>query len=328
MTAEITREVIEETAERIRPHIRRTPVLGLSEDPGRAGLSLKLDLLQPTGSFKIRGASSLLTAHPDRDRVVAASGGNFGLAIARAARRLGVVADIFVPASSPQVKIDRVRDEGAEVHVIPGFYAEALSAAQDLIERTGALEAHAYDQMEVVAGQGTCGREIMDQVPDVDTVVVAVGGGGLVGGIASWIRDDARVVAAETVGTPALHAALEAGEPVDVEVGGVAADSLGARRAGWYGFHAARRWVDHSLLVTDEDVIAAQRWLWSNVRLVVEPGAATAMAAVLSGAYRSRPGERVCVVVCGANTDPATVTEPQSPESARDRPVSSSTRVT
>jgi threonine dehydratase len=307
MTAEITREMIEEAASRIEPYVRLTPVLEIGPGPGGCRLALKLDQLQPTGSFKIRGASALLTAHPEVDGVVAASGGNFGLAVAHAGSRLGVAVDVFVPRTSPAAKIDRIRAEGATVHLVDGYYAQALAAARERVS-DGVLEAHAYDQVDVVAGQGTCGREILDQLPDVDTVVVAVGGGGLIGGISSWVRDRARVVAAETEGTPALHAALVAGAPVGVEVGGVAADSLGARVVGDIGFAAARRWVDESVLVSDGDVVEAQRWLWATARVVAEPGAAAAMAAVLSGAYRVSPGERVCVLVCGANTDAGTIT--------------------
>ncbi|CAN5783258.1 threonine/serine dehydratase [soil metagenome] len=304
---EITRDDIEQAARRIAGHIRRTPILDMGAGPGECRLSLKLDLLQPTGSFKIRGATSLLTAHPEARRVVTASGGNFGLAIAHAASRLGVGADIFVPATSPPVKAARIRAAGAEVHIVDGHYAEALAAAEQFESGGDVLFAHAYDQAEVVAGQGTCGREIATQDPDVDTVVVAVGGAGLIGGIASWFRDDVRIVAAETHGTATLHAALAAGHPVVVAVGGLAADSLGASEVGRYGFEASRRWVDEVCLVSDEDVRSAQRWLWSEVRLIAEPGGAAALAAVLSGAYRTEPDERVCVLVCGANTDPSVV---------------------
>lgn len=299
---EITRSKIEAAAERIEGWVRVTPVLDLGD-----GLVLKLDLLQPTGSFKVRGAFSLLTSHPQSRRIVAASGGNFGLAVAYAASRLDKTADIFVPSTSPDAKIARIRELGAQVHVIEGFYAEALQACREFSKGKDVLSAHAYDDPEVVAGQGTCGREIMDQVPDVDTVIVAVGGAGLIGGIASWIRDEARVVAAETHGTASLHAAIEAGGPVAIGVGGIAADSLGSAQVGVIGFEAATRWVDESILVTDEDVVSAQRWLWERCRLIAEPGAAAAVAAVNSGAYRPEPGERVCVLVCGANTDPALV---------------------
>ncbi|HEX2153671.1 MAG TPA: threonine/serine dehydratase [Acidimicrobiia bacterium] len=300
---EITREQIAAAAGRIEGLVRATPIVEVEP-----GLVLKLDLLQPTGSFKVRGAFSFLTAHPGAERVVAASGGNFGLAVAYAADRLGMQADIFVPSTSPEAKVDRIRRLGAELHVVDGYYAAALEAARRFLDDHDGLEAHAFDQTDVVAGQGTCGQEILTQIPDVDAVVVAVGGAGLIGGVASWIRNDARVIGAETHGTQALHAALGAGHPVTVEVGGVAADSLGASRVGDIGFDAARRWVDESVLVEDDDVIAAQRWLWDECRLVAEPGAATPLAAVLTGAYRRRRGEKVCVLVSGANTQPASVT--------------------
>lgn len=297
---EITRAEIEAAAERIQGLIRRTPVLEMDQH-----LVLKLDLLQPTGSFKIRGAMSLLTAHPEADRVVAASGGNFGLAVAYAAARLDKTADVFIPSTSPPIKAERVRATGAIVHVVEGYYDAALAASREFAAGSDALQAHAYDQPEVVAGAGTCGREILEQVPGLDTVVVSVGGAGLIGGVASWLRDDVTVVAAETEGTRGLNAALAAGRPVPVELGGIAADSLGTAQVGQIGFEAAQRWVNRSVVMTDADVVAAQRWLWEQCRLIAEPGAATAMAAVLSGAYRPEPGERVCVLVCGGNTDPA-----------------------
>lgn len=297
---EISRRDIEAAADRIDGLVRRTPVL-----PIDATLTLKLDLLQPTGSFKVRGAFSLLTAHPEADRVVAASGGNFGLAIAHAASHLGKTADVFIPSTSPAIKVARVEAAGAAVHVVEGYYDAAYAASREFAAGADALAAHAYDDPDVVAGQGTCGREIMEQVPGVDTVVVAVGGGGLIGGIASWIRDDANVVAVETEGTRGLNAALAAGRPVPIEISGIAADSLGTSQVGEIGFEAARNWVDDSVVVTDDAVVAAQRWLWNQCRLIAEPGAATAMAAVLAEVYRPEPGERVCVLVCGANTDPA-----------------------
>lgn len=302
-----TRSDIEAAASRIEGHIRLTPTLGVAPADG-ARLTLKLDLLQPTGSFKVRGAfNRLLNADPRPERVVAASGGNFGLAVAYAARSLGVVADIFVPATSPDAKIARLREQGAEVHVIDGYYADALEASQEFIAGHDALVAHAYDQFDVVAGQGTCGREMAMQVSDTDVVLVAVGGGGLIGGIASWYRGDTRVVGVETVGTPTLHSARAAGGPVDVEVGGVAADSLGSRRLGDIAWEA-NRWIDDSLLVEDDAVRQAQRWLWDECRLIAEPGAATTIAALLSGVYRPGAGEHVLALVCGANTDPAAVT--------------------
>lgn len=296
----MTRPAIEAAADRIGGLVRRTPVVEVEP-----GLTLKLEHLQVTGSFKARGAFSFLTAHPEVKRVVAASGGNHGLAVAHAALRLGVEADIFVPSTSPPAKRQRIEATGADMHVVDGYYSAALEASRRFLETQEAVEVHAYDDPDVVAGQGTCGREIMAQLGDVDTVVVAVGGAGLIGGIASWVRDDAWVVAAETTGTSALSAALQAGRPVPVEVGGVSADSLGARQVGEIGFGAARRWVDQSVLVDDEDVVAAQRWLWATCRVVAEPGAATALAVALSDRVTS--GQKVCVVVSGANTHPASV---------------------
>jgi threonine dehydratase len=305
-----TRADIEAAAGRIAGFIRRTPVLHLGVVPefGAADVTLKLDLLQPTGSFKARGAfSRLLAADPRPERVVAASGGNFGYAVAHAASVLGVAADIFFPASSPEVKRRRIEQTGATVHVVDGFYDAALEASEAFMEGTDAMFAHAYDQPDVVAGQGTCGREMHEQVPDAETVLVAVGGGGLIGGIASWYRGDVTVVGVETEGTPTLHAARTAGGPVDVEVGGIAADSLGSRRLGDIAWDACREWVADSLLVTDDAVVRARRWLWDTVRLIAEPGAATPIAALLSGVYAPQPGERVLVLVCGANTDPGGV---------------------
>jgi threonine dehydratase len=302
-----TRSEIEAAAERVRGHIRYTPTLALGTAFGVEDVTLKLDLLQPTGSFKVRGAfNRLLAAEPHPERVVAASGGNFGLAIAYAARHLEIAADVFVPATSPQAKIARLRDEGAEVHVIDGYYADALVASEEFVVGTDALFAHAYDQSDVVAGQGTCGLEMSEQVPDADVVLVAVGGGGLIGGIASWFRGDTRVVGVETVETTTLHSAREAGGPVDVDVGGLAADSLGSKRLGDIPW-AANEWIDDVVLVTDDAVREAQHALWSTCRLIAEPGAATTIAALLSGAYEATQGERVLALVCGANTDPSSV---------------------
>jgi threonine dehydratase len=268
---------------------------------------LKLDLLQPTGSFKVRGATSLLTSIEVPDSgVVAASGGNFGQAVAWAAARLGHRAHIFVPASSPDEKIAPIRGLGAELHVIDGYYADALEAATAHVRASGAAWAHAYDQRAVVAGQGSVADELLADVPDVDTILVACGGGGLLAGIAGRVQDDVRVVAVETHGTCAFHSARQAGQPVDVEVGGIAASSLGARRIGDLAW-AARDWVDDTLLVTDDEVVDAQRRLWHATRLVAEPGGATALAALTAGRYTPNPGERVAVLVCGGNTDPATV---------------------
>jgi threonine dehydratase len=302
----VGRDEIAAARERLRQHLRATPTLQI-DDLGPVEVVAKLDFLQPTGSFKVRGATSLLTGvEVPAAGVVAASGGNFGLAIAWAARRLGHRATVFVPDSSPRAKIDRLRDLGAEVEVVAGFYADALAAADAHVADTGALSAHAYDQREVVAGQGTVAAELLDEHPDVDTVLVACGGGGLLAGVAGWLQGRVRVVAVETPGTAALHAARAAGEPADVEVSGLAASSLGARRIGSLAW-AAQPWVHDVLLVDDPEVAAAQRGLFDARRLVSEPGGAVALAALLSGRYVPGPGERVAVILCGANTDPGEV---------------------
>ncbi len=240
--------------------------------------------------------------------MIAASGGNFGLAVAHAARELGHKAEIFVPQTSPAAKIQRIGSFGAEVHVIPGYYDEALEASRARAEETGALVMHAYDQPEVVAGQGTVGLELSEQVPDADTVLVAVGGGGLIGGVASWFAGAVRVIGVEPDRCPTLHAALAAGHPVDVDVGGIAADSLGAGCAGVIGFAAAERFVERVVLVPDNAIHDAQLRLWEEVRVIAEPGGATSVAALLCGAYRPEPNERAVALVCGGNTDPASVT--------------------
>lgn len=305
---EITKAAIEEAANRIAPFVRYTPVLeleaGAVDVPGR--LVLKLDLLQPTGTFKVRGAINLLLARRP-ELVVAASGGNFALAIAHAARALGIRAHLFVPDSSPPEKIRRLAESGAEVTIVAGIYKDAFAMSQAFAATSGGLLAHAYDLPEVVAGAGTCGFEILDQVPGVDSILVAVGGGGLIGGIASAVRDQARVVGVETEGTPTLHAARAAGRPVEVKVGGLALSSLGASRLGDIPWEAARQWVTDSLLVSDEAVGRAQRVLWEQCRLVVEPGAATTIAALISGVYVPAADETVVAVICGANVDPAGV---------------------
>jgi threonine dehydratase len=309
---------VREARDRIRPHVRRTPTITLERSelglgPGEP-IVAKLELLQPTGSFKVRGACSLLTgvAVPAAG-VVAASGGNFGLAIAWAAERLGHRATIVVPGSSPKEKIEPIAGFGAEVRVVEGFYADALAEARAIGSRTGALQAHAYDQREVVAGQGTAVAELLDgdhlEGGELDTVLVACGGGGLLAGSVAAAGADLRIVAVETPGTSAMHSALAAGRPMDVEVSGLAASSLGARRIGALAW-AARAGVHTTLLVTDDDVRVAQRTLWSASRLVAEPGGAAALAALTSGAYVPEPGERVAVLVCGANTDPGSVADP------------------
>jgi threonine dehydratase len=246
----------------------------------------------------------MLTADIDASGVLAASGGNFGLGVAYAARALGHPAEIFVPSSSPPMKIEKIRSYGATVHVVDGFYPQAFAACEERAFDTGAAFLHPYDQPAVVAGQGTIARELSEQVPTLDTVLCAVGGGGLVGGIAAWFASDVRVVGVETEGCPTMSAALEAGEPVDVEVGGVASDSLGAGRAGMIGFAIARRYVSRMILVTDEAVLHARSALWEACRIAAEPGAAAPLAALIQGAYVPQPDERVAVVISGGNADP------------------------
>jgi threonine dehydratase len=306
----VTRFDIETAAERIAGHVRETAVAHL--DPGAFGaqglLSLKLELLQHTGSFKARGAfSRMLSAEIDDSGVLAASGGNFGLAVAHAARELGHRAEIFVPETSPQVKIDRIRTLGAEVHVVPGYYADAFAACEERAFDTGAAFMHPYDQPAVVAGQGTVGLELARQVPAIDTVLVAVGGAGLIGGIAAWFAGESRVIGVEPITCPTLHAALEAGAPLDVEVGGVAADALGAARAGAIGFEIAQRFVERVVLVPDDAIVLAQRRLWEECRVLAEPGGAAPLAALLTEAYVPDADERVVLVISGGNTDPASV---------------------
>ena len=239
--------------------------------------------------------------------MVAASGGNHGAAVAYAARQLGHRAEVFVPEISSPAKVRFIEDCGAAVTVVGRNYAEALEASTVRAGESGAVVVHAYDQPEVVAGQGTLGREIEGQAPELDTVPVAVGGAGLIGGVAGWYRGGTRVVGVEPGAAPSLYSALEAGEPVDVETGGLAADSLGARRVGRVGFSVARRFVERVILVDEAPIREAQRRLWESVRLIVEPGGAVALAALLAGSYRPEPGERVGVVLCGANTDPREV---------------------
>jgi threonine dehydratase len=306
----VTRTDIEHAAERIAGRVRRTPVMRL--EPQAFGvdaeLVLKLELLQHTGSFKPRGAfNRLLSAEVPPAGVIAASGGNFGLAVAYAARETGHPAEIFVPETSPAVKAEGIRVEGAEVRLVPGYYADALDACRQRAEETGALFMHAYDQLEVVAGQGTLGMELSDQVPEAETVLVAVGGGGLIGGIASWFAGDVRVIGVEPRRCPTLTEALRAGAPVDVDVGGLAADSLGSRRAGDIAYESARLFVEEVVLVEDGAIAEAQRVLWSSCRLIAEPGGAATLAALRSGAYLPREGERVVVLICGANTDPMSI---------------------
>jgi threonine dehydratase len=274
---------------------------------------LKLEQTQHTGSFKARGAFNHILAARDEGRlpeagVVAASGGNAGLAFAYAAARAGVPAEVYVPETAPAVKVARLRALGAAVVQVGTRYAEAQDAATKRAVDTGALFCHAYDLPEVCAGQGTLGLELLEQTGgEADTVLLAVGGGGLMAGVAAALEGRARVVGVEPVTIPTLERALHAGRPVDVEVSGIAADSLGATRAGEIAFAVASRTGVRPVLVTDEAIVEARRFVWEEYRLVVEHGTAAAVAALRSGAYRPSPGERVVVVLCGANTDPSSL---------------------
>jgi threonine dehydratase len=298
---------IEAAAQRIAPYVRATPILPLEPRAfgSPAQFTLKLELTQHTGSFKARGAfNRLLSAPVPEAGVIAASGGNHGAAVAHAARQLGHVAEIFVPEPTPSIKVERLQRYGARVVLVGASYAEAYAASRERAAQTGALEVHAYDHPDVVAGQGTLGRELEHQAQTLDTVLVAVGGGGLIAGIAGWFASRVKVIAVERERCPTLFSAVQADGPVDVEVSGVAADSLGARRIGAIAFDVARHHVDSVVLVSDEEIRNSQRALWESVRILAEPGGATALAALRSGKYQPAAGERIGVIVCGGNTDP------------------------
>ncbi len=304
MDLDVSRAEIEAAAARIEPWVRPTPMLQLGDIFGGGyRLSVKLEHLQVTGSFKARGAFSLLTTVGVRTAgVAAASGGNFGIAVSYACSKLGYPATIFVPETSPAEKIHRIEKHGADVRVVPGYYHQALEECERWAASSGAYLAHAYDQAEVVAGQGTVGLEIMSDMPETTSIIVAVGGGGLIGGIAAWCRDDARVVSAEPRRCASMYAARTAGGPTRVEVGGVAASSLGAESIGEYAWYA-NQWIDDAVLVTDDDIVAAQSWLWREARLAVEPAAATTIAVLAAGAFVPQPGDSVVAVLSGGNVD-------------------------
>ena len=305
----ITRERIATMEPRIRPFVRHTPVLRVDmADFGRPAhaVDLKLECLQHSGSFKARGAFTNLLERPvPKAGVVAASGGNHGAAVAYAAMRLGHKATIFVPEVSPQAKLDRIRSYGAELVVGGARYAEALAASESFAQKSGALQIHAFNQEETLVGQGTLGLEIEADLPELDTLLVAVGGGGLIGGIAAWFAGRIRIIAVEPEGAPTLHRAFEAGKPVDAPAEGIAADSLAPKRVGEMMFPIAEAFVERLILVSDDQIIAAQKALWDRVRIISEPGGAAAFAAILSGRYEPSAGERVAVLVCGANANPA-----------------------
>lgn len=306
------RDEIDQAADRIDPHIRRTPNIALA-----AGLFgtvepvvAKLELMQHMGSFKPRGAfNRMLSAPIPEAGVIAASGGNHGMAVAYAARQLQVTAEIFVPEVAPQIKVDKLHELGATVHVIPGIYDNAYKECAARAEASGALLVHAFNDPEVLAGQATMAREITADVPDVDTVLIAAGGGGLAAGAAAWFGGDGpNLIVVEPATSCCYNAAVAAGKPVPIQAAGVAVDSLGAGIVGELAFELLSGVDAASVTVTDDAIVDTQRLLWDRLRLVVEPGGATAAAALLSGAYTPAAGERVVVVVCGANCDPATVT--------------------
>ena len=295
-----------------RGFVRRTPLWKL---PGRAlGVAcaevwLKLEHLQSAGSFKARGMYNRLLANPiPASGVIVASGGNAGIATAAAARALGVPCEVFVPTVSSPAKQAKLRELGAQVVVTGAVYAEALEACLQRQRESGALLTHAYDQPEVVAGAGTLAMEIEEQGGEPpDSVLVSVGGGGLIAGVAGWFEDRSRVVALEPELAPTLFRAREAGAPVDVEVSGIAADSLGARRIGAIAWDITQRHVAQALLLPDEGIRGAQLTLWKEFKLAVEPAAALGLAALQTGTYAPQPDETVALVLCGANLDPASL---------------------
>jgi threonine dehydratase len=306
-SAEPTPDRIRAAAERLGGHARRTPVIEVDgADVGLPGIELvfKLEFLQHGGSFKARGAlTHLLTREVPEAGVVAASGGNHGVAVAFAAQRLGHRATIFVPSVCSPAKLAQISHHGAQVQIAGDRYADALAASQVWQRDTGALEIHAFDQVETLLGQATVAAEFEAQAPALDAVLVAVGGGGLIGGMAAWYRGRTRLVAVEPEAAPTLTMALAAGHPVDAPTGGVAADSLAPKQVGARMFPLAQRYVDRTVLVGDDAIRQAQQTLWQVLRVVAEPGGAAAFAALQSGAFAARRGERIGVLLCGANTD-------------------------
>ncbi len=303
----ITRSAIEATAHKIAPYVRCTPVMDVVLANVARPVALKLELFQHTGSFKARGAfSTVIGRDLPNAGLAAASGGNHGAAAAYAAQVAGVPAHIFVPAIAAPAKVARIKSYGAVIDQDGATYYDALEKCTRFIAESGALSVHAYDAVPTLLGQGTLGREIQSQLPDIDTLLVAVGGGGLIGGIAGWYQGGVRIVGVEPETCNALHASLAAGKRVTVTPSGIAADSLGASFAGELMFPLAQEFIERVALVDDEEIRIAQRWLWDHARIIAEPGGATAFAALLSGAYRPQKDERVCVVLCGSNTDPLT----------------------
>jgi threonine dehydratase len=300
----LDRNTIAKTYALIRAHIRRTPILDWAADGFSPGtVTLKLELHQHAGSFKARGAfAHLLTRAIPEAGLVAASGGNHGAAVAYAAQQKGVKATIFVPAISSPAKIARIRDFGAQLVIEGDSYADAYEKSLDWQKQSGALMIHAFDQQQTLLGQGTLGLELEEQAPDLDTLLVAVGGGGLIGGIAAWYGGRIQVIGVEPEASPTLACALKAGRPVEAPVGGLAADSLAPRQIGRLAFAIARQFVAQVVLVADQEIRIAQNALWQEARIVAEPGGAAAFAALCAGRYVPRKGERVGVVISGGNS--------------------------
>ena len=303
---DLSRERIQATERVIRPHIRRTPILEVDgADFGLDSITIvfKLELFQHAGSFKARGAfTNMLTREVGPAGVVAASGGNHGVAVAFAAMKLHKPATIFVPSVASPTKVDRIRSYGAELVIAGDRYAESLEASEKWTTRSGAMPIHAYEGDETLLGQGTLGLELEEQDPKLDSLLVAVGGGGLIGGVAAWYQGRLKLISVEPMEAPTLNLALNAGRPVDSPAGGIAADSLAPRQVGQQMFPIAQKFVHSSILVSDEEIIAAQKRLWETVRVTAEPGGAAAFAGLLAGRYKPEPGERVGVIVCGGNT--------------------------
>lgn len=302
----ISQDEIRSTDQLISPHIRRTPIIEVAGSDFRlsgGSLHLKLELFQHAGSFKARGAfTNLLTRNVPPAGVVAASGGNHGAAVAFAAMKLAIPAKIFVPSVASRAKIQQISEYGADLVVTGDRYADALAASERWTAETGAMPIHAFDQIETLRGQGTVGLELENQIGQLDTLLVSVGGGGLIGGLASWFQRRIKVIGVEPEAAPTLTRALEAGRPVDAEAGGIAADSLAPRRVGELVFPIARDYVASTVLVTDDAIVEAQKLLWKIVRVVAEPGGAAALAALTSQRYVPQPGERLAVLICGGNT--------------------------
>jgi threonine dehydratase len=300
----VNAQTIAQCEKLIRPHIRRTPVIAVdAAEFGLAATALTLELLQHSGSFKARGAfANLLTRDVPKTGVVAASGGNHGAAVAYAAMKLQQPAKIFIPSVCSPAKVARIREYGADLVIEGDLYADALAASERWAQQTGAMPVLAFDQNETIMGQGTLALELGEQAPDIDTLLVSVGGGGLIAGIAAWYAGRIKVIGVEPFASPTLTRALEAGHPVDAEAGGLAADSLAPQRVGERVFPIAQRYARQTVLVSDDAIADAQATLWRALRIVAEPGGAAAFSALLSGAYKPQGDERVGVVICGGNT--------------------------